>query len=142
MISEEVESQAYHCNKKKKSAKTVEVQSTVHVHTYTLFYWINVCAGAEYGDVLRHIHKGQTHYIYRVYEIKNGRMCTCTLHITNTVSVYTNFTVAEYLIQESGCIRARGIVVQVLDRAFDVLVQGYGVIKRVYCEVMYYTLAK
>ena len=60
----------------------------------------------------------------------------------NIVSVYTNFTVAEYLIQECGCIRARGIVVQVLDRAFDVLVQGYGVIKRVYCEVMYYTLAK
>ena len=55
MISEEVESQAYHCNKKKKSAKTVEVQ---YICTYTLFYWINVCAGAEYGDVLRHIHKG------------------------------------------------------------------------------------
>ena len=86
-----------------------------------------MCAGAEYGDVLRHIHKGQTHYI----ECINVR----TLHITNIVSVYTNFTVAEYLIQECGCIRARGIVVQVLDRAFDVLVQGYGVIKRVYCEV-------
>ena len=36
MISEEVESQAYHCNKKKKSAKTVEVhvQSTVHIYIH------------------------------------------------------------------------------------------------------------
>ena len=36
MISEEVESQAYHCNKKKKSAKTVEVHTeySTYVHTY------------------------------------------------------------------------------------------------------------
>ena len=31
--------------------------------------------------------------------------------------------------------RVRGIVVQVLDRAFDVLLKDYGIIKRVYCEV-------
>ena len=31
MISEEVESQAHHCNKKKKSAKTVEVNIVCHV---------------------------------------------------------------------------------------------------------------
>ena len=37
--------------------------------------------------------------------------------------------------QECGGIRGRGIVVQVLDKAVDVLVQGFGVIKRVYCEV-------
>ena len=37
--------------------------------------------------------------------------------------------------QECGGIRAKGIVVQVLDKAFDVLLQEYGVIKRVYCDV-------
>ena len=39
------------------------------------------------------------------------------------------------IMQECGGIRGRGIVVQVLDKAIDVLVQDYGVIKRVYCEV-------
>ena len=29
-------------------------------------------------------------------------------------------------------------MIQVLDKAFDVLVQRYGVIKRVYCEVLWY----
>ena len=41
-------------------------------------------------------------------------------------------------VQECSPIVERGIVIQVLDRAFDVLVQRYGVIKRVYCEVLWY----
>ena len=39
------------------------------------------------------------------------------------------------LMQEIGSIQEQGIVIQVLDRAVDVLVQRYGIIKRVYCEV-------
>ncbi|CAI8055951.1 DIS3-like exonuclease 2 [Geodia barretti] len=74
MIMEEVESQAHHCNKKKKSAKTVEELSM------QMFFAI--------------------------------------------------------FIKECGGIRGRGIVVQVLDKAIDVLVQDYGVIKRVYCEYL------
>ena len=35
----------------------------------------------------------------------------------------------------SSPIQEKGIVIQVLDRAFDVLVKKYGVTKRVYCEV-------
>ena len=38
-------------------------------------------------------------------------------------------------VQECRSICARGIVVQVLDKAFDVLIHNYGVIKRVYCDV-------
>ena len=41
-------------------------------------------------------------------------------------------------VQECSPIVERGIVIQVLDKAFDVLVQRYGVIKRVYCEVLWY----
>ena len=39
------------------------------------------------------------------------------------------------LMQECGSIQEQGIVIQVLDKAVDVLVRRYGIIKRVYCEV-------
>jgi len=39
-------------------------------------------------------------------------------------------------LQECGPIDAVGTVMAVLDKAFDVLILQFGVIKRVYCEVV------
>ena len=81
MISEEVESQAHHCNKKKKSSKTVEVNIVCHVlesvsmfiivtyiaihtcHVWGALWALTYCCLGAVGDerrhVLRHIYKGQ-----------------------------------------------------------------------------------
>ena len=39
------------------------------------------------------------------------------------------------LLQECGPLLGKGMVMQVLNKSFDVLVKDQGVIKRVYCEV-------
>ena len=39
------------------------------------------------------------------------------------------------LLQECGPLHGRGMVMQVLDKSFDVLMEELGIIKRVYCDV-------
>lgn len=57
MIDEEIELQAHRCNKKKKSAKTVEVcSSSSYTHTLTVTFCFS---GAKPADVLCHIYKGE-----------------------------------------------------------------------------------
>ena len=53
--------------------------------------------------------------------------------VDNHLKVYTVSTTPH--VQECGPLSESGIVTQVLDKSFDVLVEQYGVIKRVYCEV-------
>lgn len=40
------------------------------------------------------------------------------------------------VLQKCGPVCGKGMVVQVLDKSFDVLMKELGVIKRVYCDVM------
>ena len=70
MIDEEVESQAHRCNKKKKSAKTVEVRSPSScTHTLTVTVY---SSGAKHADVLCHIHKGES-------TCKDGCIVLCSI---------------------------------------------------------------
>ena len=82
---------------------------------------MTVCfSGAKHADVLCYIYKGETTAVYYYMYLYSKRL-TCTYVVHD--------------LQECQSVEEQGIVIQVLDKAFDVLVQKYGVIKRVYCEV-------
>lgn len=63
-------------------------------------------------------------------------MLLCSIYMY--MYMYSKRLTYKYVVhdlQECRSVEEQGIVIQVLDKAFDVLVQKYGVIKRVYCEV-------
>lgn len=50
---------------------------------------------------------------------------------------YTKYNALSYFfLQEAGPLEEKGMVMSVLDKSFDVFVLKFGVVKRVYCEVM------
>ena len=55
-------------------------------------------------------------------------MCRCAVKQLRTHSLFA-------CCQESGPLCERGMVLNVLDHSFDVMIVKLGVIKRVYCEV-------
>ena len=82
-----------------------------------------VITGTEYSNVLCNLHTGiTTLYDHSVY----SGLSVCL--------VFWKFWFVA--VQECGPLMEPGMVINVLDKSFDVLVLKYGVVVRVYCEVI------
>ena len=120
MLRDEVQEQAEHCNKMKRNAKIAGVSARLwrpfDVQWFLCYLLLDcTCTGTKWTAVSRCLLEGKSSIFLSV--------CVC-VHIGKICRA-----------QECGPWTGTGMVTAVLNRAVDIFIFQFGLVKRVYCEV-------